>query len=512
MRHSLIACFAGTILTLHPLPAASISDKQVEVAAKNLLANARREMKSTGIPGMAIAVVFEGKVLLAEGLGVREVGTTQSVDPDTVFQLASISKPIGSTVIAALVGKKIVSWDSRLSDLDPSFAMSDAWVSREIQICDLYSHRSGLPAHAGDLLEDLGYSQAEILHRLRFLAPEGSFRAHYAYTNFGLTAAAVAVAKAAGKDWATLSEDVLYKPLGMKSTSSRYADFIARPNRASGHQWINGKWVHTSQRQPDAQSPAGGVSSSINDLVSWMQLQLQEGKFHGRSIVSEAALAETHLPFIRTGIRRDTGQPTFYGLGWDTLRDSKGRLRLSHSGAFAMGASTFVALLPEQDLGVVILTNASPLGVPEGLGNIFLDEALEGSATEDWLKIFKAVFARMMDPTYPPLPPNPPKIATPALAGAAYAGTYANDFFGQATVTSTDKGLVLSLGPEGKSQPLIHWDRDIFAYDPIGEMATGPSPVIFTVGPDGTAREMKIEHLDVHGAGTFRRETPANMR
>ena len=411
-------------------------------------------------------------------------------------------------MIAALVGKKIVSWNSRMADLDPSFAMPEAWVTKEIQICDLYSHRSGLPTHAGDLLEDLGYDRDEILHRLRFQAPEGSFRADYAYTNFGLTAAAVAAAKTAGKDWATLSEDLLYRPLGMDSTSSRYADFETNPKRALGYQLVDGKWIHREQRQPDAQSPAGGVSSSVNDLLKWMQLQLHGGKFHNQTIIEEAALAETHLPYMLNGSRKDTGLPTFYGLGWNTRHDEDGRLWLSHSGAFDMGAATMITLLPDQNLGVVILTNASPLGIPEGLGSIFLDEALKGESTQDWMTIFKAVFAEMEQAGRSKLPAHPPANASPALAQEAYLGTYANTYFGPAEVTSTDRGLALILGPKGKTYPLTHWDRDTFTYEPSGEMAAGPSAVTFTLGPEGRADRITIEHLDELGLGTFLRSSP----
>ena len=129
---------------------------------------------------------------------MREVGKSEPVNPDTVFQLASVSKPIGATVVAALVADEKISWDSKISDLDPTFAMYDPWVTREITIRDMYAHRSGLPEHAGDLLEDLGYDRAQVLYRLRFQKPESSFRTNYAYTNFGLTEAAVAAAKRMG--------------------------------------------------------------------------------------------------------------------------------------------------------------------------------------------------------------------------------------------------------------------------------------------------------------------------
>ena len=198
--------------------------------------------------------------MYAAGLGVRDVNTQEAVDADTVFQLASLSKPIGSTVVAELVGEGELSWDSKISDLDPDFEMYDPWVTREITIRDFYSHRSGLPEHAGDLLEDLGFSRKEILHLLRHQKPDSSFRSHYAYTNFGITEAGLAAAKAYNLTWEDASLQKLYKPLGMNSTSSRYADFVSRGNKALGHVLENGKWVQNIERDPDSESPAGGVS------------------------------------------------------------------------------------------------------------------------------------------------------------------------------------------------------------------------------------------------------------
>jgi CubicO group peptidase (beta-lactamase class C family) len=216
-----------------------------------------------------------------------------------------------------------------------------------ITVRDFYAQRSGLPDHAGDLRRSR-FSRTEILHRLRFQRPDSSFRSSYAYTNFGITEAAIAAAKAAGKKWEAVSKEKLYEPLGMTSTSSRYADFLAAKNRATGHVNIDGKWVPKYQRDPDAQSPAGGVSSSVNDMAKWMRLQLADGRFEGREIVKKDALDETHHPIILTGFSPLDGLPGFYGLGWNVRYDSEGRLELSHSGAFALGAATSVMLVPSR--------------------------------------------------------------------------------------------------------------------------------------------------------------------
>src|SRR5213075_1052688 len=193
-------------------------------------------------------------------------------------------------------------------------------------------------------------------------------------------------------DWEEAAKQQLYNSLGMTSTSSRYADFIARRNKALGHVLVDGKWVQKFKRDPDAQSPAGGVSSSVNDLTKWMRLQLANGKFDGKQIVDEKALAETHHPQILTGFDPYTGLPGFYGLGWNVSYDEQGRLRLNHSGAFALGAATYVNIVSAEQLGIVVLTNAYPVGIAEALGTTFVDTALYGKPTRNWLTIFKQLF------------------------------------------------------------------------------------------------------------------------
>lgn len=500
----------ATLLLLVPpalRAAAEPTLDQVQTAIDRLESSIEREMKETGIPGLAVAVVFQDQVVFAKGYGVRQVGEPAPVDTDTAFQLASVSKPVGSTVIAALVGEGVVSWDSRLSDLDPSFEMFDPWVTHAITLRDLYSHRSGLPDHAGDLLEDLGYSREQIRHRLRFQPPVSSFRSAYAYTNAGLSAAAFAAAQAAETSWADLSRDKLYAPLGMTATTSRYDEFMANPNHAVGHTQRDGKWVHVEQRQPDAQSPAGGVSSSVNDLTRWMRLQLDGGKFEGKQLIPEVALAETHEPVILTQFSPISGLPSFYSLGWSVGYDQHGRLRLGHSGAFTMGAATVVALIPSASLGIVILTNTAPIGVAEGLSNTFLDDALDGSATTDWFPIFKKLFAQMADESRSPIATaTPPASPSPARPATKYIGTYTNDYYGPATVTADGDQLTLHLGPGPSPYPLTHWDRDTFTYLPPGENADGKFGVTFTLDPSGQATRVTAENLDEHGLGTFIRQ------
>ena len=484
-----------------------VAPEQVDKAIREIERLAQEQIQENALPGLAIAVVFQDKARYAKGFGVRDVNTKVPADADTVFQLASVSKSVGSTVVAELVGEGKITWDSKLSFLDPTFAMFDPWVTREITIRDMYAHRSGLPEHAGDLLEDLGFTRAEILHRLRYQHPESSFRSHYAYTNFGMTEGGIAAAKAYGLAWEDASEQKLYRPLGMTSTSSRYADFIARTNKALGHVLADGKWVQKFKRDPDAQSPAGGVSSSVNDVAKWMRLQLANGKFDGKQIVDEKALAETHHPHMLTGFNPFTRLPTFYGLGWNVSYDPEGRLRLNHSGAFDLGSATYVHLVPDEQLGIVVLTNAYPIGIAEALGTIFLDTALYGKPTQDWLVVFKQVFSNpaatgtVLGFDYS----KPPGSPSPASKNSAYVGRYTNDYFGDVSVVEKNGGLAIGQGPKDKTFPMQHYDRDTFTYATEGENSVGRSGITFTIGPDGKAAQVVVENLNVHGEGTFKR-------
>jgi CubicO group peptidase (beta-lactamase class C family) len=476
--------------------------EQVNQAVRETRRLCEDQIEKDAVPGLAIAVVFQDQVVYAAGFGVRDVNTREPVNADTVFQLASLSKAIGSTVVAELVGEGKISWDSRVSDLDPEFAMYDPWVTREITIRDFYAHRSGLPANAGDSLEILGFNREQILHRLRYQKPDSSFRSHWAYTNFGVTETAVAAGKAYNLTWEDASEQKLYRPLGMNSTSSRYADFSARTNKALGHVQVDGKWVQKYKRDPDPQSPAGGVSSSVNDLAKWMRLQLANGQFEGKRIVDEKALAETHSPQIFMWFDPLNGLPLFYGLGWIVSYDTEGRLRLWHTGIFTSGAGTIVQLVPSERLGIVVLTNAFPPGVGEGLALTFTDVALYGKATRDWLAHFNKMYSNVAALGVGTDYSKPPAAPGPALATSAYVGTYTNNFYGEIQIIEQGGGLAIVEGPSKLTFPLKHYDRDLFTCENTeGEM----SGVIFTIGADGKARTVVVEDLNLQDDGTFKR-------
>jgi CubicO group peptidase (beta-lactamase class C family) len=482
-----------------------ISEGQIDKAIAGLDALATDIMKSSGVPGMAVAVVRDGKTVYAKGFGVRKIGESQPVDADTVFQIASLSKSLAASVVAHQVGAGVIKWDTPVVAHLPWFKLMDQWVTQHVTIADMFSHRSGLPEHAGDDLEDLGYDRRTVLERLR-LVPLRSFRDIYAYTNFGLTAAAEAAAAASGKDWESLSEDVLYEPLGMSATSSRFADLEKRSNRAFGHVKVGDGFQPKYQRLPDAQSPAGGVSSSANDLARWMAMVLQNGQFQGRQIIpADALLPAVTAEIISTHSSAVDARPSFYGYGFGVGITPSGRTTISHSGAFALGAGTHYTMIPSAGVGIVVLTNAGPGGAAEALGASFTDLVQFGMVTRDWFAAYSGAMAAITAPAGDLVGKSPPASPAPAAELSSYVGTYANPYFGNAEIVEVSGHLELKIGLLDAPYALTHWDGDAFSVRPSSENQTDGSlsSVTFKRSANGPPRELTIDYLNANGLGLF---------
>ena len=487
------------------VPAMALPENAVDNAVAKLDGMVAELLSTSGVPGMAVAVVHGGKTVYAKGFGVKDNRAgddpANKIDPDTVFQLASLSKSLSSTVVAHQVTTNAISWDTPVVEKLPWFALSDPAVTRMVTVGDLFSHRSGLPDHAGDELEDLGYDRRQVLDRLRQL-PLDPYRISYAYTNFGLTAGAEAVATSAGTTWEQLSQDVLYEPLGMTSTSSRFADYEARPNKAIGHIAIDGGFQPLYQRNADAQAPAGGASSSLNDMTRWLTMVLADGTFDGREIASPAAL----LPALTPQVVSDRGtEPAmrsgFYGYGFNVGNSSAARTTLSHSGAFELGAGTNFVVLPSADVGIIALSNATPVGVVETLTAEFADLVQFGEVREDWRTLYGNAFAQMDAPEGSLVGQTPPPNPAPAPPLQQLAGTYRNPYWGDAVVSEAGGTLGLAVGPRGEVWPLKHWDGNTFTFSFVSE--NSPPGSISKATFDGD--RLTLEYYDTEQMGTFTR-------
>jgi CubicO group peptidase (beta-lactamase class C family) len=455
------------------VPAMPLPHNAVENAVGKLDGIAEELLRKSGIPGLAVAVVHGGKTVYAKGFGVKDNragdGADNKVGPDTVFQLASLSKPLSATVVAHQVGERKIGWDTPVVDQLPWFALSDPAVTRMVTVGDLFSHRSGLPDHAGDLLEDLGYDRRAVLEKLRGL-PLDPFRISYAYTNFGLTAGAEAVAAAAGQPWEQLGQDALFGPLGMSATSFRFADYESRRDRAVGHIRIDGGYQPKFVRDADQQAPAGGASSSVDDMTHWLAMVLANGSYGGQQVVDSGALLPALSPQV---VSNPPSEPAMrsgsYGFGFNVGTTSAARVQLSHSGAFELGAGTNILLLPSADVGIVALTNATPSGVAEALTAEFADLVQFGDVREDWYGLYHPALSALSDPVGSLVGQQAPAHPAPAQPLPNYVGTYRNDYWGPAVVAEKDGRLTLRLGPRGDTVDLTHWDGNTFTFSFVSE-------------------------------------------
>jgi CubicO group peptidase (beta-lactamase class C family) len=507
-------------LNLHP-PAVNPTTQSLVPIPADRVANAvgflddiiGQLLAATGVPGLAASVVYRGQLLYAKGFGVRDIDTGVPVDAKTVFHLASVSKSLSSTVVAGLVGRKVVQWADPIVPHLPDFALSVPYVTDNVSYGDMFSHTSGLPDHAGDLLEDLGYDQQFILHALRLLRLN-PFRSTYDYTNFGLTAAGVSAAAAAGMDWASAGDSVLFGPLGMSVTSYRYSDFVAQADRAAMHVRIDGKWYQKYTRDADSEAPAGGASSNVLDLAKWMMLKLANGTWQGKPVIDSAALLEANTPRSVSGSPGTSGSRTgFYGFGTNVGDDYSGRVRLNHSGAFFQGAATNYVLLPDQQLGIMVLTNGMPIGFPEAVNSYFMDLVIGGQIENDWFGLYSQLIAQGYVNPSELAGKKPPSHPTPAQPDSFYTGTYHSEFYGTVTVVARDGTLHVLMPPKPTDYPLEHWDGNLYALFPVGENALGISAATFAPDQNNDrAATLTLEYYnnseypDGTGIGIFNRQ------
>ena len=255
------------------------------------------------------------------------------------------------------------------------------------------------------------------------------------------------------------------------------------------------------QRQPDAQSPAGGASSNIVDMAIWVAMLLEGGRHDGEVIVEETSILPAMSPQMIMGAPAAWGDRTgAYGYGFNVGTTAGGLVDVNHSGAFALGTGTVVKMLPAADLGIIVLSNASANGVAEGIANRFMDLAQFGHERRDWLELFMGVFAAMSAPAGELAGEEQPATPDPPRDLASYAGEYANQYFGPARVEVGDDGLELLLGPTGR-WPLEHWSGDVFIFRPSGENANPGTVSQATFDADG----LVLEYFDTHGLGRFTR-------
>ncbi len=465
-------------------------------------AYAEQTFNRSSVPGMAIVIVKNDTVIYLRCFGVKNITTQEPVTPDTRFQLASISKSFTTATIASMVGNGELSWDDRVASIYPGFRLSDPWITEHSTFRDLLSHRTGLPEYTGDELQDLEYNRSEIISRLRYVNLTGDFRSSYAYANIDVTSAAEAAARRAGKPWEDLVKERIFIPVGMKNTSARFAEFALAKDHADTYSVTNGTAVTEPFINDDVNSPAGGVSSTINDMARYARFQVNEGMIDGSQVIAADALKETHKPHV---IEKSTNSSIVtYGLGWEITAEN-GMVRVGHGGDLTSGVSTYILLYPDEKMAIVVLTNGFPAGhiLKRAITNGWNDLYFSGAVRKDWYSQLEDEINAALKPgssVSGPIKPLPPasEAAKPSRPLTAYTGTYTQDYYGIVQVTTNSTGLQVYLGHSMNPMILVPYEGDTF-------LDTGTKTgVNFIIGSDGTAKSVRFSHLDLPGRnGTF---------
>lgn len=463
-------------------------------------AYAQTVLTTHGGPGMAIAVIKDDKVAFAKGYGTRELGKDAPVNENTVFAIASNSKAFTTASLAILVDEKKLAWDDKVSKYLPDFQLYDPWVTSELTIRDLVTHRVGLDTFSGDLLwYETTYKPDEILARVKHLKPVSSFRTRYGYQNLMFIAAGKVVEKASGKSWCGFVTERILTPLDMKRTTCSINDLP--DNTAWPHNDSGGKLRVLHRGNVDGSYAAAALNSSVADLSKWVRTQLGKGKFEGKQIFSEAQAWQMHQPYLARQISETAwkGDPTrhFTGVasGW-FVYDYHGRKIINHSGGLD-GMLSYTVLIPEENAGFVILTNSESPAFIVMMNKI--RDVLVNAPKRDWNaeaveqvkqgKVNAAENDRKVDAT---------RVANtkPTLALSNYAGTYADKMYGDITVAEENGKLVMRFLPSPNFvADLEHWHHDTFVikWRPSVAYNFPRGFVTFTIDKNAKTDELKID-------------------
>jgi CubicO group peptidase (beta-lactamase class C family) len=498
-----IASAAGADADLADLAGAARPAAADPMPAFDLDADARQALKTFGVPGMAIAIVKDGRVLAARGYGVRRLGEHTPVDGKTLFEVASNSKAFTAAALAMLVDEGKLNWDDPVTEHLPGFRMYDAYASGAMTVRDLLVHRSGLGLGAGDLLwwPTTTFSADDIIGRLRYIKPATSFRSSYAYDNLLYIAAGKIVADKAGKPWGEAVRERILAPLGMDGTVTSVVQMRASGNYAAPHSRVGQRQTVVAPMLVENAAGAVGIDTSAEDMARWMNLLLAGGKLpDGRQLFSAERARELWTEYTPMKISEPppalaATRPNFagYGLGFN-LRDYQGRKLVLHGGAL-QGFYSRVLMVPEEKLGIAILTNAENSPLMTALQWRILDHYLQVPA-RDWIRLYAEDEARNHGEE---LARQGQAVAAraqrsaPSLPLVAYDGEYRDPWYGSVTIREQGGRHVLSFSrsPDLTGE-LEHFQHDTFIVHWQARHLNADAYVTFALNPDGSIERMKM--------------------
>jgi len=405
-----------------------------------------RALKEWQIPGVAVCVIKDGKVVVMKGYGVRELDGTDQVDTNTLFMIGSNTKAFTATALAMLDADKKLSLDDHVQKWLPDFKLYDPWVAKEANIRDLLCHRLGFETFQGDFMYfDSDLSTQEVRDKLAKVKPLYSFRSKWGYTNAAFMTAGEIIPKATGKTWASFLQERIFTPLDMKHTLALTKDITTSTNRASAHTVDRGELKKIPYGHIDNLAPAGSISSSVSDMSHWVLMQLNNGRYNDKVVVPAGAIFQTRLPHSilgNGGHMFNKAHFSLYGLGW-FMEEYSGRKFVGHTGG-VNGFVTSVAMIPEEKLGIIVLTNTDANNFYEALRYEIMDAYL-GLPYRNYSKVYLANHEFQEKQTANWLKQKQDTIATrpaTALPVATYAGTYKHAVYGNMTIKQENGKLV----------------------------------------------------------------------
>ena len=462
-------------------------------------------MATFQVPGLAIAVVKDGKVVLAKGYGVRKLGEPTKVDQRSLFGIGSNTKAFTTAALAMLVDEGKIGWDDRVVERLPGFQMYDPYVTHEMTIRDLLTHRSGMGLGEGDLLvfppSDL--TSAQIIEKLRYMKPVSSFRSKYAYDNLLYMVAGEIIPAVTAKPWRDTIRERIFNPLEMSDSNTSVREFGPGVNFATPHSMVEGKLTPIALERIDNIAPAGAINSSVSDMAKWILAQLDRGAIGGttRRLFSEAQNREmwspqTILPVSEPPPALAASRTNFaaYGLGWG-LTEYRGRKYVGHSGGVS-GYVSQVALIPEMKLGVVVLTNQDAVGILPSVTRRVLDRYL-GAADYDWAKAYvdlaekeKSDAAEIEKKQAAARPAH----SKPSLPLEKYAGAYADAWYGAIDIAFEGGKLVMRFSHSpALTGDLEHWQYDTFKVRWRDRSLDADAFVTFSLNSEGGIKEVTMK-------------------
>lgn len=493
----MLIAFAAVLWNVPALAAPPLADLDAYV---------RQTMQQWQVPGMAVAVVKDGKVVLARGYGVRELGKPDKVDADSLFDIGSNTKSFTAAALGTLVSAGKLDWDAHVVDHISDFRLRSPYVTQELTLRDLLTHRSGYCDPGMWYTSDA----SDVIRRMRYQKPDYAFRAHFCYNNVMYLTAARFIPAVTGESWDRYVAEHLFKPLAMTRTVTTDAEVAASSDVAAPHGMVDGKpavirryWAHNM----DLMSPVGGINSSANDMSHWLLMLLADGSYDGTTVLDKAVVAEMETPQIPVPTDSGVGQEIktwmpggdsySYGLGL-LMNEYAGHKLVWHAGDIDGMASAMV-MVPDQQLGIVVMTNMTESGSRFGVVMHILQQYLQQPAHDVGAQLYAQTQkaeadAKEKDSNLAAMrKPN----SRPPLPLADYVGKYADDYNGNAKVMLEKGHLVLRLGNPNFVGDLQHWHDDTFRVS-WRYRYYGDSYVTFGQDLEGAADKISLPQMDLN--------------